>query len=278
MIAALPDLTIPIHFPKIIHQTWPDHDLPEPIARCVESMIKLNPDWEHRFTTDADWPAAMAAHEIFDWESLNRFPTGILKADVFRCIALYESGGIYAVADMLALRPLDSLLHAAVESGLVAADTEMILTTDHPVHSQTLYGGMEILMNHFMVARPKARFLKIFLDQLYARVKDGFKGSTEPVSATGPIALTRLIEEHGGVEDLKIAVIPYFWIHPLPDMNLNFSDREAYHEILMDGTWQARYCPYLVHGWWHGYLSEDSTFRMYGEQIFGSGYGRGNGD
>jgi Glycosyltransferase sugar-binding region containing DXD motif len=269
---ALPELTIPVDFPKILHQTWKTHEMPEPIARCVESMQQLNPGWEHRFTTDADWPAAMAGHHIIDWETLQRFPTGILKADTFRAIALYENGGVYADADLLALRPLDSLLHAAVESGLVAADTEMLLTTDHPVHSHTLYSNAEILMNHFMVAKPKARFLKIYLEYLHSRVKDGFHGDTEPVSATGPSAMTRLIVDHGGVEELKIAVIPYFWIHPLPDMNLKFGGKETFDQILMDGSWKERYCPYLVHGWWHGYLSENNTFRMYGKQIFGPSY------
>jgi hypothetical protein len=266
---------MPAAFPKILHQTWPAHDMPGPIARCVDSIKRVNPGWEHRFTTDADWPAALANHEIFDWETFNRFPTGILKADVFRCIALYENGGVYSDADMLALRPLDSLLQAAVESGLIEEDTEMILTSDHPVHSEALYGGAEVLMNHFMVARPKARFLKIFLEHLHSLVKDGFSGGTEPVSATGPLALTRLIVEHGGVEDLKIAVVPYFWIHPLPDMNLSFGSREVFHQILSDGTWKARFCPYLVHGWWHGYLSENNTFRMYERQIFGCNHGAG---
>ena len=246
-------------FPKILHQTWQSYEMPSPIAMCVESMRRVNPGWEHRFTTDADWSAAMNGHEIIDWKSLQRFPTGILKADVFRCVVLYENGGIYSDVDMLALRPLDSLLQAAMESGLVAEDTEMILTTDHRVHCQTLYGNAEILMNNFMVARPKARFLKIFLEHLHSLVKDGFQGNTEPVSRTGPIALTRLVEEHGGVEKLKIAVIPYFWINPLPDMTLSFHGKEWYEQILKDGSWRARFCPYLVHCWWHSYFNQPST-------------------
>lgn len=248
-----------ILFPKILHQTWQTHEMPDDIAACLESMLRLNPGWEHRFTTDADWPAAMGGHDIISWNELQRFPTGILKADVFRCVALYENGGIYSDVDMLALRPLDSLLQGAVECGLVAEDTEMILTTDHPVHCQMLYGSSEILMNDFMVARPKARILKIFLEYLHTLVRDGFQGDTEPVSTTGPVALTRIIEEHGGVEELKIAVIPYFWIHPLPDMALSFHGREGYEEILEDGSWRARFCPYLAHGWWHSYWDRPST-------------------
>lgn len=232
--------------------------MPHALKMCMDSMRRLNPDWEHRFSTDADWPSALTGHEIFDWESLQRFPTGIQKADVFRCISLYEEGGIYSDIDMLALRPLDSLLSAAIESGLVSEDTELILTTDHPVHCHAIYGDTEILMNHFMVARPKARFLRFFLEHLHSLVKDGYQGSNEPVSTTGPVALTRIVEEQGGTEELKIAIVPYFWIHPLPDMNRSFHGREGYEEILMDGSWRARFCPYLLHCWWHSYWEQPS--------------------
>ncbi|MBK1884455.1 hypothetical protein JIN85_18710 [Luteolibacter pohnpeiensis] len=67
---------------------------------------------------------------------LELYPSGIQRSDIFLCAALYEMGGCYADVDMLAVRPLNSLIQASYEMGFANDDTEMILTTDHPIHSR----------------------------------------------------------------------------------------------------------------------------------------------
>jgi len=252
-----------MNIPKVIHQTWKTHEMPPTISRCVESIREKNLDWSYILHTDADWEIIVKAQSSLSWEEFCRYPTGIQKADIFRCIALYEQGGVYADIDTLGLRPLNSLIDSAVESGLIDDETEMILTTDHPIHSELIWGGGEVLMNNFMIAKPRARFLKLYLDYIKKFVADGYRGSTEPVTTTGPIAMSQLVEDFGGAEKLKIAVIPFFWVNPLPDMTLNFAGKSAFHEIIADGTWRARFCPYVVHLWWHSYWSDHSMLKVY---------------
>jgi inositol phosphorylceramide mannosyltransferase catalytic subunit len=259
--------------PKIIHQTWKTSEMPAAISRCVDSIRKRNTGWSHILHTDADWEAIVKSQNLLSWEEFLRYPTGIQKADIFRCIALYEQGGVYADVDTLALRPLDSLINSAVESGLIEEDTEMILTTDHPVHSQLIWGGGEILMNNFMVAKPRARFMKLYLEYIKDFVSAGYKGKTEPVTTTGPVAMSRLVEDFGGAEELKIAVVPFFWVNPLPDMTLHFPGKSAFQEIIEDGSWRARFCPYVVHLWWHSYWSEHSMLKIYESLLSAAGPG-----
>ena len=257
-----------MNIPKVLHQTWKTREMPRQIVKCIESMRRMNPGWDHAFYTDEDWKTALESNAFFNWEELNQFPTGIQRADIFRCLMLHEQGGIYSDVDTLALRPLDSLIGAAVESGLIAEDTEMILTTDHPVHSQFFYGGAEVIMNNFMVSRPGARFLEIFLGELKESIESGSFDNLDPVATTGPIAMTEAIERHGGIEELKIAVVPYFWINPLPDMARDFPGKEAYDEIFEDGSWRARFCPYVVHCWWHSWWDQQSMANFFDEQFF----------
>lgn len=252
---------------KILHQTWPTQEMPRAIAGCVQSMILNNPGWRHCFYTDADWPRVLARNSIIDPETFLRFPTGIQKADLFRCIALYEEGGVYADADILAIRSLDDLLHAAIEAGLVAEDTEMILTTDHPVHGRLYYHDRQVIMNNFMVAVPGARFLGIYLERMKSLVKDRLLEDNEPVGTTGPIAMSDLIDQHGGIEKLKIALLPHGWINGLPDMLLQFEEHAEYDRMIRDGSWRSKLDPYLVHTWWHGYFSPTSTLGIYEQYL-----------
>lgn len=255
-------------FPRIIHQTWKTQELPTPIKTCVDSVQRINPEWDHHFYTDSDWKNFIESQSMIDWESFSLIPTGIQKADLFRCIALYQQGGVYSDVDMLALRPIDSMIHACIECGIVDESTELILTTDHPAHSQYLFGGREILMNHFMIAKPGARALRLLIEQIANHARNGWHIGNEPLKTTGPIALTQLVEEHGGLSELNISVVPYFWLHPLPDMSWRSPVWESFDKIIRDQSWKSRFCPYFAHLWWHSNWSRSNMMEIYGDLLF----------
>jgi hypothetical protein len=241
--------------------------MPEPIGRCVRTVKERHPGWDYRFCTDEDWHELVAGNPFISAEEFWRIPTGIQRADVARVLALHRFGGAYMDVDVLCLRPLESLIESAIEAGVVGPETEVILTTDHPVHCELLFSGQELLMNHFMIAKPGSRFAEIYLSSARKAFAAGDCG-TEPVSTTGPSAMTRWIEDHGGCDELRIAVVPYFWIHPLPDMSLGFPGRKAFHEIIMDRTWRERFCSYFVHCWWHNYHRDQNMMQEYGDSLF----------
>lgn len=244
--------------PKIIHQTARSPDFSPLIRSCVDSLRTINADWEHRFYTDEDWREVITSRSLFTWDHLMRYQTGIQKSDIFRCAALHKHGGLYADVDVLSVRKIDSMMNSACELGIIGEDTELILTTDHPIHSRLLSGSKEILMNNFMIAKPGARFLSIYLEEMARTVTASPCNSKDPLPTTGPLAVTRIIHQHGGPEALKIAVVPYFWINPLPDMTLDTPERPIYRRMIADGSWKTTIAPYFVHCWEHSYMDSET--------------------
>lgn len=245
------------------------------IERCVSSLVETNPAWDYHFYTDEDWSKVITSESVFNWTDLMNYPTGIQRSDVFRCAALYEAGGCYADVDMIGVRSIDSLIQSACEMGLANDDTELILTIDHPVHSRMYFGREKVYMNNFMLAKPGARFLEIFLKAMKMAVAHGPCGSTAPVYSTGPVAMTRLIHEYGGLEELKIAVVPYFWINPIPDMAIRFPEKPIYQRMIEDGSWRLEIAPYFIHCWWHSYIDVE-TVSHYGKLFDHLPMSRGN--
>jgi hypothetical protein len=150
---------------------------------------------------------------------------------------------------------------------LVTDDTQLILTTDHPIHQQRLYQGRTLFMNDFMIAKPDSTVLKLLLESLEKSLRKRGVFHSEPVTTTGPVALTRIIEANGGPLALKIAVLPWEWIHPLPDMALRFPGREGFEAMIRTGNWVEAIQPYAVHYWWHGYWSDVSLLSLYPDQL-----------
>lgn len=253
-------------FPKIIHQTARSNDFPPLIEKCVESLKHTNSGWESRFYDDNDWRKIVTRDSIFTWDDLLKYPTGIQRSDIFRCAALYECGGCYADVDMLGVRSLDGFLSAAGDLGIANSETEVILTIDHPIHSRKYFGREKIYMNNFMLAKPGARFLEIFLREMKDAVRDEPCSDHAPVYTTGPVAMTGLIHKHGGLEALKIAVVPYFWVNPIPDMMNDFPERSLYARMIEDGSWRSELAPYFIHCWWHSYINVETE--SYYETLF----------
>ena len=62
--------------PRIIHQTWKDHDIPERFRAAQASWRTAHPDWEYRFWTDEDLERLVAERAPGAGVAL---PTAILK-------------------------------------------------------------------------------------------------------------------------------------------------------------------------------------------------------
>lgn len=244
--------------PAIIHQTARSSDFPPLIQKCVDSLRKGNPDWDHFFYDDEKWKDVITPDSVFPWDSLSKYPTGIQRSDIFRCAALYEHGGCYADVDVLGIRPMDSLISSAIELGLVDEETEIILTIDHPIHSRIFFQREKVYMNNFMLAKPGAVLLKIYLEEMEEAVAAGPCLNSAPVYTTGPVEMTRLIHQHGGTEALKIGVLPYFWINPIPDMSIDFPEKPLYAQMIENGSWRTEIAPYFIHCWWHSYIDVET--------------------
>lgn len=116
---------------KKIWQTYrvPYDQLPDYARRAAETWQELNPDWEYHYLSDED---------VLDFVQLNfgskfvdifqnKCPVGVMRADIWRVMAVYINGGIYTDLDTYCKAPIDSWLKEW-------DDKRVVLNAEHEVH------------------------------------------------------------------------------------------------------------------------------------------------
>lgn len=99
--------------PRLLHQTYPRAELPEPLQRNVDGLRRANPAWEHRLYDDAAIERFIADHYGAGvLAAYHRIAPeyGAARADLFRYLLLYRLGGIYLDVKSSFTRPIDSVL------------------------------------------------------------------------------------------------------------------------------------------------------------------------
>lgn len=109
----LPAVPLGAEIPKIIHQTFRSHDLPEELGANVEAIRAMNPGWKHRLYDDADIERFISesyGNEILAYYHRIDRRYGAARADLFRYLLLYRFGGVYLDIKSTTVRPLDEML------------------------------------------------------------------------------------------------------------------------------------------------------------------------
>jgi hypothetical protein len=97
--------------PKIIWQTHEsEYKNLFPFQKNIINTWKiLNPDWEHRYTD-----SKQREQDVKDYNEtlykIYQISSGINKADIWRMVAMYTHGGVYADMDSICTMPLDEML------------------------------------------------------------------------------------------------------------------------------------------------------------------------
>lgn len=96
---------------KIIWQTheWEYSDLPKNFLATSMTWKNLNPSWEYRYVS-----AAQRVIEVKKFDTvLYKFyllSAPVTQADIWRYVAVYLNGGVYADMDSICITPLDYLI------------------------------------------------------------------------------------------------------------------------------------------------------------------------
>uniref|UniRef100_A0A0G4HU47 Uncharacterized protein n=1 Tax=Chromera velia CCMP2878 TaxID=1169474 RepID=A0A0G4HU47_9ALVE len=190
--------------PKHIHQIWIGPKAPPCMwldSWRVEFMGKFK-DWEYTLWGDEDVKKlSMINQDIYDREAKYQ-----CKADILRLELLYQYGGIYIDADMLALgKSLDSAIEVAENNGGFAMGYEPD-TKDKPY---------SILGNSVIVAAPRHPLVLMLIE--YIKTIYPHKRPYLAVEwVTGPLAYTRCIV-HCFLRlqgKLPFGVVPQEWFYP----------------------------------------------------------------
>jgi mannosyltransferase OCH1-like enzyme len=161
---------IPLH----IYQTWHTKDLPPKMKKCVETLKKLNPEFEHHLFDDND--CADFIKNNFDkdvYDAYNTLIPGAFKADLFRYCILYKKGGIY----------LDIKFYNV--NGFKFIDL-----TDKEYYVRDIQPSGGGVYNALIVSKPNNPRLLYCINKIVENVKNKYYGEINgALGITGPLLL-----------------------------------------------------------------------------------------
>lgn len=191
--------------PRIIHQTFSARNrLPAILADNCRAIADLNPDFVYRFYEDRDCEDFI--EKIFGKAILARYhhidPSfGAARADLFRYLCLYHSGGVYLDIKAQLTQPLSSVLRDD--------DAFLLSQWDHSPGSAYAGWGTHRRLNGiaggefqqwYIIASPGHPFLAAVIANVINNI-DGFHPFlfTNPweavVCTTGPVVYTTSIDQ-----------------------------------------------------------------------------------
>jgi mannosyltransferase OCH1-like enzyme len=229
--------------PRILHQTWKTSDIPEELTKYVASWKRYNPDWEFRFWNDTQGLALIEQHYPWFYKHIDKFKSGVEKADIMRYFILYHHGGVYADLDMECLRPWEPLLRRHDEN------FQCVLGAEPQQHAQKQGSRNMLVCNAMMFSVAGHPFWEEVFNKLLDRVPELGHASggdwVSPVDTTGPVMLSELYEAQPTAYR-DVAVYPSTAFYPLKD------NHDKYKAISTD---EAKFRQsWAVHRWHHLWL------------------------
>jgi mannosyltransferase OCH1-like enzyme len=199
--------------PRIIHRVWlGSEEMPDDYVRFGDSWREHHPGWEMRTWTDSELPPLTYP------DALERCRNYGEASDVLRYEALLRIGGVYVDTDVECRRSIEPLIE----------DVSAFGAWQRPgVIGSAVVGSVP---GHPAIA------------EVLRRVSEG-AGSGPQVEATGPVALTRVLEN---AEDVKLfgpeTFFPYdYWEIPLdPEVDAAEGAPDAYAIHHWHATWVSR--------------------------------------
>jgi hypothetical protein len=100
--------------PKIIWQTYECSydELPDLAKSYTQTWKNKNPNYEYRYFSNEDRRKFIVSLGDKEWIDLyDASPLGVIKAEIFRYLVIYEFGGIYVDMDTECISPIDSWIY-----------------------------------------------------------------------------------------------------------------------------------------------------------------------
>lgn len=175
--------------PRVVHQTWKTHDVPERFLEAQRSWQEIHPHWEYRFWTDEDL-ADLVHERAPEISSLyRRYPEAIQRVDAARYVILREFGGLYADLDVRCLRSVEPLLDA---------DVVLPRTTPFGVSNQLMLA----VPGHALFKSAVASLPRAF--EQWGRV---WPRHLRVLATTGPLFMTGCLRKFGVREGVRILTL-----------------------------------------------------------------------
>lgn len=183
-----------MNFPKIIHQTWKDYNLPDNFETWSNSWKKYNSDYDYNLWSDED------NHNFIDnkynhfLDKYNSYNHNIKKVDAVRYFYMYHYGGIYCDLDFECLKNFDGLLDKNKNYEVILGYMGEDKGFDH------------CIPNALMISKKGSKFWLHVIKKMEERINKG-----SPEYDTGPILLKESYESYPEKDKIKILDPNYFY-------------------------------------------------------------------
>lgn len=224
-----------MNIPKIIHQTWKDHKIPEHLENFAAGWRRHHPDWEYRLWTDDMNRQFISDNHPRFLPIYDRYATAIQRVDAVRYFILLKMGGVFVDLDFECLKNVSPLLYQAE----FAAGQEPVA---HALHHKK----STIISNAFMAAQPGSGFVQALCTYLERNDFTRFRrepGFNYVLDCGGPFMLTRVYEQYPYKEQVKI------WGHELlypleKNLDTGQLDKTDHEKVRREGA------AYAIHHYW----------------------------
>jgi inositol phosphorylceramide mannosyltransferase catalytic subunit len=110
-LSVTPVIPIGAQIPKIVHQTFPTKNLPQELLANIQQLKDCNPEWDFRLYDDKEIEAFIKSEfpNLFPYFQKINPSYGAAKADFFRYLLLYKTGGVYLDIKSSLSKPLNEI-------------------------------------------------------------------------------------------------------------------------------------------------------------------------
>jgi inositol phosphorylceramide mannosyltransferase catalytic subunit len=194
-----------IPFPKIIHQTWKNTEIPEKWKISQQEWLRLHPTdkgWQYILWTD-DMNREYIKNKYPDFLSVyDSFKYPIQRADAIRYFILKDFGGVYSDLDVIPRRSLEEFDFSS-SGGDDEKNKNSLVWLMHSVNTPCNY------TNSFMISQVGAKLWTYMINYMttWKQTRSFITTLTKHtyvMFSTGPSALSKVIEKYDGL----VCVLP----------------------------------------------------------------------
>ena len=171
--------------PNVIHRTWYSKLLSKKMYDSAYfSWIRLNPNYKMIWNNDDDCEEFMKQFGNKEYIAWKRIIPTAYKADFWRAIKLYETGGVYVDSYAVAVKSINEIIE---KSGLQKEKDIFISVLDCEQANSGIHNGL-------LICIPKHPIMKQYINDMLDNIKIGKEDQI--MALTGPVCLARSINRY----------------------------------------------------------------------------------
>ncbi|MGD2167459.1 MAG: glycosyltransferase [Gammaproteobacteria bacterium] len=217
-----------MRIPKIIHQLWKTHDIPERWHESIASVKRMHDGWEYRLWTDPEMFEYVQTKHPDLYPAFMGMNRHIMRVDVFRYVLMHDIGGMYCDLDYEFLRPFDY------------GDAEVVLSYEY----QVAYGDQsDSIANYVFASVPGHALWADILADVEANTPHS-PSAPEVCIVTGPGLMTRFAlgsrDKYHGIDYTDKPVLSPRRVHGRHERKFYINSGNIYGFHHGWGSWRER--------------------------------------